>query len=77
MAPRTFVIKRFDIGEGGHAFESGDGEYVKAQDAIDREAVLQADIRVLEVQLKDALKNVAVERTARYDAEDRLDKLGK
>lgn len=31
-----------------------EGEWVKAQDALDREAVLQAQIHTLEVQLKDA-----------------------
>jgi hypothetical protein len=38
---------------------STDGEYVLAEDAINREAVLQAQIRTLEVQLKDARTNAA------------------
>jgi hypothetical protein len=55
---KTFVYDRYDIfGRhlcGCHIEECSDGEYVRAQDAIDREAVLQARIRTLEVQLKDA-----------------------
>ncbi|SAL01630.1 hypothetical protein AWB80_08170 [Caballeronia pedi] len=59
---RTFVFDRFDVrgcacddcqtGVTTHA--EFDGEWVKAQDAISREAVLQAQIRTLETQLKDA-----------------------
>jgi DNA anti-recombination protein RmuC len=33
-----------------------EGDWVKAQDALDREAVLQAQIRTLETQIKDAQK---------------------
>lgn len=56
---KTFVYDRFDVyssGDGYYTVEaecSSDGEYVKAEDAINREAVLQAQIRTLETQLKD------------------------
>jgi hypothetical protein len=57
---KSFVFPRFDVyssGDGYYSVESEshpDGEYVLAQDALDREAVLQAQIRTLETQLKDA-----------------------
>jgi hypothetical protein len=60
---KTFVYERFDIcGAGGYYIYTekdsrSDGEYVLAEDAINREAVLQAHIRTLEVQLKDARAN--------------------
>ena len=58
---KTHVWRRFDVQTAAHEYaadvertDSADGEYVLAQDAIDREAVLQAQIRTLETQLKDA-----------------------
>ena len=51
---KTHVWKRYDIDMGGAAYVDSEGEFVVAQDAIDREAVLQAQIRTLETQLKDA-----------------------
>jgi DNA anti-recombination protein RmuC len=39
-----------------NAFEEAEGEFVYAQDALDREAVLQAQIRTLETQIKDSQK---------------------
>jgi hypothetical protein len=59
---KTFVYDRFDCTNGGsqHCYgcygmdPCSDGDYVKAEDAINREAVLQAQIRTLETQLKDA-----------------------
>jgi hypothetical protein len=77
MADKTFVFKRFDIETNPHdsclqydEVESSDGPYVRAQDAIDREAVLQAKIRVLEIQLKET--NQSVEKLcARVDANNR------
>lgn len=56
---KTHVWRRFDVQQPGSYFlvvrrDAADGEYVLAQDAIDREAVLQAQIRTLETQLKDA-----------------------
>lgn len=46
---RTFEFERFDaVGN-----KDAEGEFVLAQHAIDREAVLQAQIRTLETQLKD------------------------
>jgi hypothetical protein len=62
---KTFVYDRFDmrlryVGYGDPLMDeigSTDGEYVLAEDAINREAVLQAHIRTLEVQLKDARAN--------------------
>jgi hypothetical protein len=59
---KTFVYDRFDVyscacdecdsGTQNHA--EFDGEWVKAQDAINRDAVLQAEIRTSQAQLKDA-----------------------
>lgn len=56
MGKRSFQFERFDIrAETGFELEpAGDGEWVKAEEAINREAVLQAEIRTLEAQLKDA-----------------------
>lgn len=61
---KTFVYDRLDVystrnGYGDHVQEypSSDGPYIKAEDAINREAVLQAQIRTLETQLKDARAN--------------------
>ncbi|MFL9902164.1 hypothetical protein PQR71_29180 [Paraburkholderia fungorum] len=58
---KSFVYDRFDInsydegyGQEHEEIPRGDGKYVLAEDAINREAVLQAQIRTLEVQLKDA-----------------------
>lgn len=59
---KTFVYDRFDCTNGGsqHCYgcytmdASSDGDYVRAEDAINREAVLQAEILALQVQLKDA-----------------------
>lgn len=69
---RTFVFDRYDVclptcecdGQGCEcdglmrANPEFDGAWVKAQDAIDREAVLQSQIRTLETQLKDARATV-------------------
>lgn len=71
---RRFEYERFDVrGCACDECDTGvtpraefDGEWVKAQDALDREAVLQAQIRTLEVQLKDA-------RAAHAADKDRLD----
>jgi hypothetical protein len=48
---KTHVFERFDL--FGDSTPAADGEWVKAQDAIDRDAVLEAQIRTLETQLKD------------------------
>lgn len=58
----TFKWNRLDVGCGSVSnirpdmwcHPDAEGEYVLAEDAINREAVLQAQIRTLEVQLKDA-----------------------
>lgn len=56
---KTFVFDRFDIQGDGHGYAcliiepSSDGVYVKAEDAINREAVMYDHIRTLEMQLKD------------------------
>lgn len=59
---KTFVYERFDIHDeydrpmlpGNRlVFTAGDGEWVKAEDAINRDAVLNARIQTLEVQLQD------------------------
>lgn len=62
---KTFVYDRFDtptifMGDyGTHTVDinmapASDGEWVKAEDAINRDAVLNEQIWMLEVQLKDA-----------------------
>jgi hypothetical protein len=53
---KTHVFERFDVDTSGtgEVWAAGDGEWVKSEDAINREAVLQAQIRTLETQLKDA-----------------------
>jgi hypothetical protein len=51
---KTFVYDRFDISGDGVASRDCEGEFVHAQAAINREAVLQAEIRTLQVQLKEA-----------------------
>jgi hypothetical protein len=68
---RSFVYDRLDWGlkysfEGWRVDmdEASEGEYVLAQDALDREAVLQAQIRTLEVQLKDAKREAGSYRNA-------------
>ncbi|WP_204117379.1 hypothetical protein [Paraburkholderia sp. C35] len=61
---KRFEFERFDLrGCACDECDTGvtpraefDGEWVKAQDALDREAVLQARISTLEVQLKDRWK---------------------
>jgi hypothetical protein len=56
----TFKFGRYDIEpidfgtNGTMRINRDDGEYVLAEDAINREAVNEAKIRTLEVQLKDA-----------------------
>jgi hypothetical protein len=64
---KRFEFERFDLrgcacdecDTGVTAQSEFDGEWVKAQDALDREAVLQAQIRTIETQLKDARDIVA------------------
>jgi hypothetical protein len=51
---KTFVYDRFDIPAQAYTEAAIDGEYVLAEDAINREAVLQAEIRTLQTQLQDA-----------------------
>lgn len=50
---KTFIFDRFDIYkyDSNEKVPAADGEYVMADDAINREAVLQAQIRTLESQL--------------------------
>lgn len=61
---KSFVYNRFDV-YANWPFNlieeqpDAEGEYVKAEDAINHHAVLMARIRTLEVQLKDA-RRVAV-----------------
>jgi hypothetical protein len=53
------VFKRYDLycsSDGYYSVEedeSSDGDWVRAQDAYDHTAILEARIRVLETQLKD------------------------
>ena len=49
----TFLWKRLDYGEREGEYDDAEGRYVLAEDAINREAVNEAKIRTLEVQLKD------------------------
>jgi hypothetical protein len=62
---KTHVFDRFDVGsnrlddEDIERWPCSDGYWVKAQDAIDREAVLQAQIRTLEATL-EATKRAAL-----------------
>jgi hypothetical protein len=60
---KSFRYRRFDInahdneyGQHHEQIDRAEGEYVLAQDALDREAVLQAQVRTLETQLKDSQK---------------------
>lgn len=63
---KQFEFERFHV-EGWNCDECGgvtpraefDGEWVKAQDAINREAALQAQIRALESQLAETRANAA------------------
>jgi hypothetical protein len=53
---KTFVYDRFDMiagdGPGLYPEPAGDGEWVKAEDAINRDAVLTAQIRTLEAEVQ-------------------------
>jgi hypothetical protein len=56
---KTFVYDRFDVFsdevfENTVSVPNNDGDWIKAEDAINREAVLQAEIRTLQVQLNEA-----------------------
>ncbi len=55
---KVFEFERFDVDGSGH-WEASDGDWVKAQEAIDREAALQAQIRTLETQLAETRPNAA------------------
>jgi hypothetical protein len=52
---KTFQFERFDVDASGtgEVLPSGDGEWIRADAAIDREAVNAAKIRTLEVQLSE------------------------
>jgi hypothetical protein len=72
---KTFVYERFDAetytdrwGTLVIPVAASDGVYVMAEDAINREAVLQARIRTLETQLKDARQD-ALHWKANHDAQ--------
>lgn len=70
---RSFAYDRFDVHADGDGYIStveeanSEGNYVKAQDALDREAVLQARIRTLETQLKDSREEARISKI-RYEA---------
>lgn len=64
---KTFVYDRFDfispdpwVSDTQCISPNSEGDYVKAQDALNRDAVLQARIRTLEVQLKDREADIAL-----------------
>lgn len=68
---KTFVYDRFDVCVGTvtsvhvkpdmYTVPGTDGEYIFAEDAINREAVLQSEIRTLQVQLKEAKAGASFE----------------
>jgi hypothetical protein len=64
------VFKRYDLycsSDGYYSIEedeSADGDWVKAQDAYDRVAVLEAEISTLKTQLKDAKREAAAFKPA-------------
>jgi hypothetical protein len=64
------VFKRFDIwsDQGGYLTPevepSAEGDWVKAQDAYDKVAVLEAEIATLKTQLKDAKREAAAFKPA-------------
>lgn len=66
----SIVFKRYDVyGERGHRtteVPDAEGEYVKAQDAYDKCAVLSAEIATLKAQLKEAETRHAQYRTAMF-----------
>jgi hypothetical protein len=62
---KTFQWDRFDVQQGS-ARPASDGLFVLAQDAINREAVLQASIRTLETQLKDRTRELEQLRAKLY-----------
>lgn len=51
---KTFEFERFDLLHFGTLQAAADGEFMLAQDAIDREKVNADRIRTLELQLKEA-----------------------
>jgi hypothetical protein len=71
--------KVFEVGykcsNCGEVEPGAEGDWVKVQDALDREAVLQAQIRTLEVQLKDALARLdaSLQPTTRQALTDKRD----
>lgn len=65
---KIFEFERFNMraefGYDVHSMSETGGEWVKAQDALDREAALQAQIRALEAQqraLADVLREAAID----------------
>ncbi|HDR9163642.1 TPA: hypothetical protein QDB28_004046 [Burkholderia vietnamiensis] len=63
---KTFAFNRFDIDkyDSNGRIPAADGDYVLAEDAINRDAVQSAKIRTLEMQLKDALAASRADREA-------------
>jgi hypothetical protein len=51
---KTHIFERWDVDADGYRWQEFDGEWVKAEDAINREAGQAVHIRTLEVQLRDA-----------------------
>ena len=51
---KSFTYERFDIWDSALRVPASDGAYVMAEDAINREAGLKAEIATLQAQLKDA-----------------------
>jgi uncharacterized small protein (DUF1192 family) len=59
----SIVFKRYDLALDDTMHEDAEGEFVKAQDALDRCAVLSAEIATLKAQLKGYQER---EKIARY-----------
>lgn len=57
---KSFVYDRFYTDCDGIVIPDSEGDWVRAEDAINRESVLQAQIRTLETQLKDAINRETV-----------------
>ncbi|CAB3795604.1 hypothetical protein LMG28138_03913 [Pararobbsia alpina] len=79
---KSFVYARFDCtprhDAGVYRVPDAEGDCVDAVDAICREAVLQAKIRTLEVQLKEAQEiTVTSDKDGNVVAVTRTDKEGR
>jgi hypothetical protein len=73
---KTFEFERFDVYGPGRIDPQGDGHWIKAQDAIDREKVNADRIRTLELQLKEALPiNTVLDLWEQYPGREFVDQV--